>query len=92
MKFEDAKATLIANVVEPHEYDRLTTWQALYEAADAEMVQATYHLSQLEDVARIASDNCREAPQSGNAPLRQLRDEPEKTRGIKNPALAKRYK
>lgn len=61
MTFEDAKATLIANVATPNNYDRLTTWDALRAAADAELLQATYHLNQLADVASLASEKADDA-------------------------------
>ncbi|WP_261643109.1 hypothetical protein [Erwinia mallotivora] len=64
MTFEDAKATLIANVATPNDYDRLTTWQALRNAAHAELLQATYHLNQLADVASLASEKADDALQT----------------------------
>ncbi|MEN4600784.1 hypothetical protein ABEG75_22800 [Pantoea agglomerans] len=54
MTFEDAKATLMANAAIPGDHASLTTWDALRAAADAELLQATYHMTQLEDVVRSA--------------------------------------
>lgn len=54
MTFEDARATLMANAAIPGDYADLTTWDALRAAADAELIQATYHINQLEDVVRSA--------------------------------------
>lgn len=54
MPFEDARATLMANAAIPGDHASLTTWDALREAADAELLQATYHMTQLEDVLRSA--------------------------------------
>lgn len=54
MPFEDARATLMANAAIPCDHAALTTWDALRAAADAELLQATYHMTQLEDVLRSA--------------------------------------
>lgn len=54
MPFEDARATLMANAAIPGDHASLTTWDALRAAADAELLQATYHMTQLEDVLRSA--------------------------------------
>ena len=54
MTFEDARATLMANAAIPGDHAGLTSWDALRAAADAELVQAAYHMGQLEDVIRSA--------------------------------------
>lgn len=58
MRFEDARTALMMNAATPGDYASLTTWDALRAAADAELLQATYHMTQLEEVVRCA-DNVR---------------------------------
>ena len=58
MTFEDGKSMLIVNADNPNDYDRLTTWEELREAADAELLQGTYHLNQLAELVSIADERC----------------------------------
>ena len=58
MTFEDAKSMLIVNADNPNDYDRLTTWEELREAADAELLQGTYHLNQLAELVSIVDERC----------------------------------
>lgn len=61
MDFELAKALLIENAVGQNDYQKLTTWAELGEAADFESRCATDRIRQLSRLASAANENALES-------------------------------
>jgi hypothetical protein len=61
MDFETAKAILIENAVGQNNYQNITTWSELGEAADFESRCATDRIRQLGRVESVASENANES-------------------------------
>jgi hypothetical protein len=61
MTLDEARAVLIENAVGDNEYDNITTWQELSEAAEREIMSAEDRISQLSDVASEANDQLGES-------------------------------
>lgn len=57
MTFEEARARLAESAIGHNEYDKLTTWQELSEAAEMEINLAEERIRQLTHVSNAASDN-----------------------------------
>ena len=61
MTLDEARAVLIENAVGDNEYENITTWQELGEAAEREIMSAEDRISQLSDVASEANDQLGES-------------------------------